>query len=165
MTARWAVVHLRRILMHNQNMMIKCNTIYQYHNMSPVSWMAPVSPSVRSCSLKRVVMRTSVGWLPPGSKMCVQSSGNSQLWHWEWACKGDQRDSVRSERARRFDGPRKGSLLARPRLAPAEHTCEGVHADVQSSLGCVKAQGQGNLLTHLGLNTQNHKSSSKPSAT
>jgi hypothetical protein len=39
--------------------------------------MAPVSPSVRSSSLKRVVMRTSVGWLPPGD-MCWGGGGAQQ---------------------------------------------------------------------------------------
>lgn len=36
-------------------------------------------------------------------------------------------------------------------LPAAARTCEGVHADVQASLVCVKAQGQGHLLTQLGL--------------
>jgi hypothetical protein len=36
------------------------------YSACPVSWMAPVMPSVRSSRLKRVVMRTSVGWEPGG---------------------------------------------------------------------------------------------------
>ena len=58
----------------------------------PVSWMAPVRPSVRSCSLNRVVMRTSVGWVPAHthghtlrqsqqyctSRLCIMTSQNQQ---------------------------------------------------------------------------------------
>mmetsp|Transcript_6496 Transcript_6496/g.16829 ORF Transcript_6496/g.16829 Transcript_6496/m.16829 type:complete len:231 (+) Transcript_6496:802-1494(+) len=39
----------------------------------PVSWIVPVRPSMTSFALNRVVMRTSVGWLPP-VKGCTLTS-------------------------------------------------------------------------------------------